>query len=433
MTKQRMVLGFACSLVVLGMASSGLLHAQTPADTVAPGPARVAAPPPAAGAVIRGVRFEIDMRAQIAAGRFDPRKDGVGLRGASPPLSWSQSLMAEPLGEGRYRVDVAFERPPGGGQPLQYKFRVERPGLGPNEGWEEGRNRTLLLRVPSQTVARAFDSPPEPVPAERTGRIDRIAPVPSKHVAPREVQVWLPPGYEQNGARRYPVLYMHDGQAMFDAEATGAEWQLDETAQHLITTGAIEPLIVVAVANSRDRMDEYTPTASLLSAERTGLPVARRMGGGAARYAEYLIRELKPMIDRRYRTRPDPENTATGGSSLAGLLSLWLALHHHDVFGAALVVSPSVWWDHKFVLRDAAAAPLPAPGRPRLWLDIGTEEGAEALPVMRDLRDTLLKRGWRDASLRYLEVPGSTHDEASWALRVEGMLRFLYAKPSGQH
>lgn len=264
---------------------------------------------------------------------------------------------------------------------------------------------------------------------ERTGRIDRIAPTPSKYVAPREVQVWLPPGYENDTSRRYPVLYLHDGQVMFDAAFAGAEWQVDETAQQLVTAGTVTPFIVVAVANTRDRMDEYTPTASLLPAERTGLREARRMGGGAAKYADYLIRELKPMIDRRYRTLPEAASTATGGSSLAGLLSLWLALHHHEVFGAALVVSPSVWWDDQFVLRDAASVPLPASARPRLWLDIGTAEGAEALPVMRNLRDTLTRRGWGADTLRYLEAPGATHDEASWALRVEGMLRFLYAKP----
>ncbi len=411
-----MVRRFAGALLALGTMTAGTLQAQTPA----------------ADNVTRQVRFEIDMRPQIAAGKFDPKKDGVGVRGASPPLSWSQSIVAQPIGGDRYAVDVRFERPPGGGQPLQYKFRLERPGLGPDDGWEEGRNRTLLLRTPSQTVVRAFDSPPEPVPVERTGRIDRIAPVSSKYVAPREVQVWLPPGYENDTSRRYPVLYLHDGQAMFDAEAAGAEWQVDETAQQLVTAGTVTPFIVVAVANTRDRMDEYTPTASLLPAERTGLSEARRMGGGATRYADYLIRELKPMIDMRYRTRPDAASTATGGSSLAGLLSLWLALHHHEVFGAALVVSPSVWWDDQFVLRDAASVPLPASVRPRLWLDIGTAEGAEALPVMRNLRDTLIRRGWGADTLHYLEAPGATHDEASWALRVEGMLRFLYAKGTGR-
>lgn len=422
-----------CALLELAISLVGSLCAQTAAVANPPATISLATAPTTAAAarVSRSVRFVIDMRAEIAAGRFEPKADGVGVRGAAPPLSWSQSMLAAPEGDGRYAVNIAFDRPENGGQPLQYKFRIERPGLGPDAGWEDGRNRTLLLRVPAQTVTRAFNSPPEPVPRERTGHIDRIAPLPSRFVAPREVQVWLPPGYEQEAARRYPVLYLHDGQTMFDAEAAGAEWQFDESAQRLVLSGAIEPFIIVAVSNTGARMDEYTPTRALLPAARTGLTEARHIGGSAPKYADYLLKELKPLIDRRYRTRPDATSTATGGSSIAGLLTLWLVLHHHDVFGAGLVVSPSVWWDDQFALRDAATAQLPASSQPKVWLDIGTLEGAEALPVMRKLRDTLTGRGWNANTLSYGEFADATHDEASWALRVEGMLRFLYGKPAG--
>jgi Putative esterase len=173
--------------------------------------------------VNRAVAFEIDMRAEIAAKRFDPSKDQIGIRGAAPPLSWQQSVIATPSGNGRFKASATFIRPAVGGQAIQYKFKIERPGSHPNEGWEEGRNRIVLSRVEIETVARAFNTAPDTAAIERTGNIERIAPLPSKFVLPREVQVWLPPGYETDTTRRYPVLYLHDGQNMFDAAASGAE------------------------------------------------------------------------------------------------------------------------------------------------------------------------------------------------------------------
>ncbi|MEO8103944.1 MAG: alpha/beta hydrolase-fold protein [Betaproteobacteria bacterium] len=381
--------------------------------------------------VTRVVHFEIDMRAETAAGRFDAARDQVGVRGAALPLSWSQTQLAKPGGEGRYTVTVAFDRPEVVGQPLQYKFKIERPGAGANEGWEDGRNHIALLRAPEQAEARAFNSPAEAVPLERTGHIERIASLPSKFVESREIQVWLPPGYERDRKRRYPVLYLHDGQNVFDAAAAGAEWQFDETAQRLVRAGAVEPFIIVAVSATPARMDEYTPSSTFLPAARSGLPDDRRVGGAAPRYAAYLTRELKPAIDRRYRTRAGAAHTAIGGSSLGGLITMWLLLHHADVFGAGLVVSPSVWWDEQFIVRDAATAPLGRQARPRVWLDTGMQEGAEAPTLTRQLRDTLMRRGWNARTLAYLEQPDGTHDEASWALRVEGMLRFLYGRGTG--
>lgn len=378
----------------------------------------------------RTARFEIDMRAEIAAGRFDVTRDQVGVRGAATPLSWSQTTLATPLGDGRFAVTVAINRPVVGGQPLAYKFKIDRPSFGPDEGWEDGRNRVILLRTPTEIVARVFNAPPGPVPMERVGTIDRLSPMPSEFVASRPVQVWLPPGYTRENKRRYPVLYLHDGQTMFDAAAAGAEWQFDETAQRLILAGSIEPVIIVAVANTDARKDEYTPTSMLLPAARSGLPTDQRVGGAADKYARYLIEELKPMIDRRYRTLRDAKHTAVGGASLGGLVTMWLTLHHSDVFGAGLVVSPSVWWDDQIIVRDAETAVLAGSNRPKIWLDIGTMEGAEALPFTRQLRDTLTARGWNAQTLSYLEQDGGTHDEESWARRVEGMLRFLHGRPA---
>jgi predicted alpha/beta superfamily hydrolase len=185
----------------------------------------------------------------------------------------------------------------------------------------------------------------------------------------------------------------------------------------------------VAVDSVATRMRDYTPTSMTLLAHRTGTGRAETAGGGAAAYGRFLAEELKPLIDARYRTRTDPASTAVGGSSLGGLVSLWLALHRSDIFGAALVVSPSVWWDEQAALRDVRTlASLPSP-RPRLWLDMGAKEGVEALPAARHLQQALMERGWDATTLNFTEDADGSHDEPSWAARVEGMLRFLYRRP----
>ncbi len=365
------------------------------------------------------VPVEADLRALIAAGRFDPARDRLGLRGSHPPLRWDTPLLLAPQGDGRWAGSVRFAAPPAGGAAVAYKFRIERPGQSGDEGWEAGPNRRLRLDGEAPRIRRAFDDPPDPATLSRTGTIERLGEVASAHVPPhvppREVQVWLPPGYAHDAPRRYPVLYLHDGQNVFDEAAAGAEWGVDETAQRLVSAGAIGPLIVVAVASGPQRGMDYTPTADRLHGGG---------GGGAAAYARYLIEDLKPLIDRRYRTLPGRAHTAVGGSSLGGLVSLWLALHHGQTFGQALVVSPSLWWDFGVAFRQLAAWPADAP-RPRLWLDMGSEEGATALPLARRLHTALRERGWGDGALRYTEAPGAGHDEAAWAARVEGMLRFL--------
>ena len=234
----------------------------------------------------------------------------------------------------------------------------------------------------------------------------------------RTVRLYLPPSYGIESKRRYPVLYLHDGQNVFDGLAAGAEWQVDETAQRLVLAGEVAPMIVVAVASNADRFTDYTPVPGQVQGQRTG--------GGAAAYGRYLVQELKPLIDGRYRTQPGRETTAVGGSSLGGLVSLWLLLEQGSTFGAALLVSPSVWWADGDILRQVARRRGGHPA-PRLWLDIGLREGDEAVAGARRLRQALIARGWAPV---YLEQPGAGHDEAAWADRVAPMLRHLYGPPA---
>jgi predicted alpha/beta superfamily hydrolase len=236
------------------------------------------------------------------------------------------------------------------------------------------------------------------------------------------VLVYLPPGYEANKKKRYPVLYLHDGQNLFDGATSfikGAEWRVDETAQALIEARVIRPLIIVGIYNTgADRIDEYTPSAD-----------PKYKGGKADLYGRLLVEELKPFIDSHYRTLRDAKNTGLGGSSLGGLVSLHLALKYPKVFGRVAVVSPSVWWNKKVIVREVEA--LKKKTGARIWLDIGTKEGGneaeEHKNNTRQLRDALSAKGWIEGKdLKYYEAVGAEHNERAWAQRVEPMLKFLF-------
>ena len=371
------------------------------------------------------VRVDIDMQAEIAAGRFKPETDSVGLRGNLAPLNWGRSVPLQAASApGHYQTTLTLDQAPSPDAALQYKAKIDSPPQ-PQDGWETGRNHTLTLNTPVLQVQRAFNAAPQTAPLSRVGRIDRLPALPSQHIAPRGLQVWLPPGYEKDTTRRYPVLYLHDGQALFDTAEIAAEWQVDETAQRLITSGRIAPCIIVGIANTKDRIADYTPVPGLLG-NFPGAPT-QPVGGNAPAYGRYLVEELKPFIDKTYRTQPEVGATSVGGSSLGGLVSLWLLAHHPNTYGAALVVSPSVWWSERFILSDVRQQFASRSGpRPRIWLDVGLQEGPSVSADTRLLHADLLTLGWNDKTLRYTEQADGQHDEATWAKRVPGMLEFLY-------
>ena len=241
--------------------------------------------------------------------------------------------------------------------------------------------------------------------------------------ATRRVWVYLPPQYAQEPERRFAVLYMQDGQNVFDgatAFLAGKEWEVDETVERLSREGRIEPLIVVAVDNGGPRRAfEYTPTRDARAKD----------GGGADVYGHVLLDELKPWVDRTYRTLPGPGHTGIAGSSLGALAALYLGLEHPDVFGRIAALSPSVWWDDRWILRFVAA--LPSRPETRIWTDIGTAEGKDAAPDARALRDALVRKGWREGlDLRYVEAVGAVHNETAWAKRMPGVLAFLFPPAS---
>jgi len=243
----------------------------------------------------------------------------------------------------------------------------------------------------------------------------------------RDVIVYLPPGYGASGTKHYPVFYMHDGQNLFDGATSfipGQEWRVDEVAQSLIAAGKIEPLIVVGIYNAGvERVNEYTAAQD----------PKFKAGGKADLYGRFLVEELKPFIDKTYRTEKDARHTGLGGSSLGGLISLYLGLKYPTVFTRIAVVSPAVWWADNQIVRyteeQSRRPPL------RIWLDIGTKEGRDAnearaaVDGARRLKKTLIRKGWEEGkTFKYFEAEGAEHNERAWAARIDQILEFLFPK-----
>ena len=241
----------------------------------------------------------------------------------------------------------------------------------------------------------------------------------------RDLIVYLPPGYDQEQARTYPVLYLQDGQNLFDGRTSfipGCTWGLREHADAAIEAGEIEPLVIVGIDHAGHRR----------IAEYTFEPDGQLGGGEADQYGLMLTRELMPWIAAQYRVRTERADTGVGGSSLGALVSLYLGLRHPQLFGKLAVLSPSVWWNHRSILGFLNQHAPQLCERPRLWLDVGDREGRRTLEDAQMLHRRLLAHGWSpDENLHFEEIPGGTHDEASWAQRVRPILKFLFP-PTGR-
>ncbi len=243
----------------------------------------------------------------------------------------------------------------------------------------------------------------------------------------RPISVWLPPGYDRNSDERYPVFYMHDGQNLFDPEKAfaGKPWHAGKTAERMIHEGSVRPLIIVGVGNTPDRIKEYGP-----SRKRPGVSDL------AKNYGRFLVEELKPFIDVTYRTFPGPTETGTGGSSMGGLISLYLCRWHSGVFGRCAAISPSLWYNREAFLRSAHTR-TDWMQHCRIWLDFGDREGPNAASMKAGLlRTREMAAAFRDAGLvddvnfHYEEIAGAGHNEGAWAARFDRVLKFLFGTES---
>ncbi len=376
------------------------------------GAARVAAPSHA-GVTNAAVTFRVTVPGATPAGStVYVAGDFQGWN----PGSAAHALVKQPDGRWTITLDLTA------GTPIQFKFTrgtwatVEKGASG-----EEIANRTL---TPVAGATYDFTVQHWADLGTIAGDVRTFTYAP--FLSGRTIRVYLPPGYDA-GTQRYPVLYMHDGQNLFDVRTSFAgEWKVDETCEALIAAGDIPPIIVVGIDNGAARIAEYTPW-----------PDAGYPGSGQAEaYVQAIATVLKPEIDRRYRTLTSTNYTWMAGSSLGGLVSTYAGLAHSDVFGRVAALSPSYWWDNRHMVAYATGHPRGT--LRRVYQDMGTNETGNAsdpsnanyVNDLRLVRDALVGDGFTlDGDLESYEAAGHVHNEAYWALRFPDALRFLAGTP----
>jgi predicted alpha/beta superfamily hydrolase len=245
----------------------------------------------------------------------------------------------------------------------------------------------------------------------------------------RFLRVWLPPDYDNpaNAGERYPVLYLNDGQNLFETSTSfaGVEWQVDEAGERLIREGVVPPMIIVGMDNAaKERIREYVPYRSLH-------PMMLRVQGG--RYPNFLIKEVMPFVARNYRVAGGPENTGLGGSSLGALISLYTAMMRPDVIGLLLLESPSLWTSNRQIIRESRRVTR---WPERIYLATGTSEAGRKdrdqsmVDDVREFAAILRRAGLDERRLKIVIDDGATHHESAWARRFPGALKFLFERPA---
>jgi hypothetical protein len=282
-----------------------------------------------------------------------------------------------------------------------------------------------------------------PAAAQADGRLVEWEAVTSDHVQPRNVTIWLPPGYDA-ARRRYPVIYMMDGQNVFDPARAygGEEWGVDEALSRMIARGRTQGAIVVGVWNTNRRGREYLPAAviaELPEEQRRQIETTHGATSLADAYLRFLVQELKPRIDREFRTLDGPRHTSIMGSSMGGLISLYALGEYPEWFGQAAAVS--IHWPLGNPVGPQRATPETValaferwlegsgvnPRRNRLYVDIGDQTlDAFYPPYHSGMLSVLRSRGWREGrGFMPRAFPGTAHNETAWRARVETPLAFL--------
>lgn len=259
----------------------------------------------------------------------------------------------------------------------------------------------------------------------------QIIPINSKILRnTRNLRVWLPANYfaPVNRNKRYPVLYMQDGQNLFDeATAVNHEWKFDETVQFLTGSMRIHPMIVVGIDSASDphqRAIEYLPYPDTLNPQSPGPDEVR-----GKEYADFVVKEVMPLVQKKYRVAFGQANTGTGGSSYGATVSLYIALQYSTLFGKALIESPILGVANGRLIRDAETAkifPL------KTYIAVGTNEGRDSeissklVQDVQELEKVLQAKGLGPTRLKVVVEEGGKHDEIAWSKRLQNALLFLY-------
>ena len=352
------------------------------------------------------VHFVIDADS-VSEGSF------VYITGNHPTVgNWKPDFVPlENSGDERWGVTLRFPA----GLHLEYKFTLgswEREALDENDSIP---GNSVLDIVNDTTIYVKINSwanrEKRKIEGQTTGTVEYYHGLKGKGIKERDVIVWLPPGYYENVNQRYPVLYMHDGQNIFDPKTSsfGTDWQLDEAADTLIIKHLIKPIIIVGIYNTPDRSSEY-------AANDTGYA-----------YMNFIINDLKSLIDSDYRTLPDRENTATGGSSLAGLISFMLVWKHSEIFSMAACLSPAFKVDRYDIVTPIEKY-SGVMKNIKIYIDIG-KRGIDTLlqSGVDQMLAALEIKGFSDGSnLYYFKDPEAEHSEKYWARRTWRFLIFMF-------
>lgn len=274
----------------------------------------------------------------------------------------------------------------------------------------------------------------QPIGTYSGGTLYRHPDLTTHGLLPRHVDVWCPPGYEANAAA-YPVIYLHDGQNLFDPATAfiGVDWGMDEALTRLMAEGVTTGALMVGVWNSTQRRRDYMPEQPLqLPAAHAIRAAFEAENGGPAHsdaYGQFLVKEVKPLIDATYRTLPDAAHTFIMGSSMGGLISLYTLARYPHIFSGAGCLSTH-WVIGGDVLVDALGALVPRAGTHKIYFDYGTETlDADYEPFQRRMDTVMQAAGYvHGADWLTRKFPGAEHSERAWRARVDEPLRFLLAK-----
>jgi enterochelin esterase-like enzyme len=375
----------------------------------------------------------------VAVPSDTPKDQAIYLSGSGPTLgNWdSAGVPLERGDDGKWHTSAQVRTD------TVYTYKITRGTWGTVETDEKGAARPdRSLVVPAAqavdvNVAEWVDKG-QAVPGRvtLTGDIRVLKNFKSKLLGnQRTVIVYLPPGYQQDSSQRYPVIYMQDGQNLFDESTSyaGVEWKMDEAAQDLITSGKTVPFIIVGIYNTPDRTGEYTPP----DLAKDDLAIDGTPARGEL-YGRFIVEGLKPWIDQTYRTQPDREHTAIGGAALGGTIAMYITKTHNDVFGQVIALSPFLrqgdrkmttdwlgdgkWLHGTRVYTDMGLAPANNGNNYPGGNDAAAEDG-------KDLAKALTSTGLQPGKdFVYRDLPEGHDDEASWQGEIGGVLGWMYGR-----
>jgi predicted alpha/beta superfamily hydrolase len=327
----------------------------------------------------------------------------LALRGGSAPLSWDDDTQPTYQPDDTFVLDFTLAP----GNSLDFKPVLWDSGT---LAWAKGPNYTVKAGATVDVYPRFFTD---------DGRVsllfDQFV---SDVLAPsRDIYAYYPPSYDENPTATFPVLYMHDGQNLFDPDrAAFGTWGVADALDAGAQDGSIREIVVIAIDNTSDRMTEYTPTYD----------AGEGFGGNGGAYLRFITEELMPQVNRFVRVSHERAQTGILGSSLGGLISAWAGVHYGDIFGIVGALSPATWWDNDFLIGDVRDHTPAWPHRPdRVYVDNGTDDDDEENTA--NLAGTYLSIGYRDGfDFRHVVQQGASHSEYYWAQRFPGAMQFLF-------